>query len=79
MGARGTTPVVIRNPLIMQYSGPNFRERTGEEWPLEELDLPSSGMTGPKGRDITAVGLGDVKSCQHKELGQREEFWRRRP
>ena len=73
------TPMVIRNPLIMQYSGPNFRERTGEECPLEELDLLSSGMTGPKGRDITAVRLGDVKSCQHKGLGQREEFWLRRP
>ena len=54
VGYRGTTPVVIRDPLIMQYSGPNFRERTGEEWPLEELDLLSSGMTGPKDRDITA-------------------------
>lgn len=78
MGHRGTTPVVIRNLLIMQYSGPDFREGTGEEWPVEELDLPSSRMTGPKGRDITAVGLGDVKSCQHKGLGRREEFWRRR-
>lgn len=66
----GKTPVVIRNPLVIQYSGTDFRERIGEEWPQEELGLFSSGMIGPRGRDITAAGLGAVKSCRHKWLGQ---------
>lgn len=64
--------MVIKNPLVMQYEGPDFRERTGEEGTQEPLGLFSSGILGPRGRDITAVGPGDVKSCHHRGLGQRE-------
>lgn len=65
-GIEETTPLDIKNPLVMQYEGPDFRERTGKEWPQEELGLFSSGMIGPRGRDITAARPGDVKSCHHK-------------
>lgn len=64
--------MVIKNPLVIQYEGPIFRERIGEEWPQEELGLFSSGILGPRGSDITAAGAGDVKSCHHRRLGQRE-------
>ena len=65
-------PVVTKNPLVMQYEGPGFRERTGEEQPQEELGLFSSGILGPRGKDITAIGPGDVKSHHHRGLGQRK-------
>lgn len=79
------TSVVIRNPLVLRYSGPDFRARTGEERPQEELGLFCWGAIGSRGRDITAARLGDVKSCQHKGRGQREGgcvaggIWSRRP
>lgn len=34
------TPMVIKNPLVMQYEGLDFRERIGEEWP--QLDGATS-------------------------------------
>lgn len=55
------TPMVIKNPLVMQYEGLDFRERIGEEWPQEELGLCSSGMIGPRGRDTVMLRAATTK------------------
>lgn len=60
----------------MQYKGPDFRERIGGDWPQEELGFYRSEGIGPSGRDITTAGSGDVKSCHHKGLDQREGLCR---
>lgn len=65
-----------QNLLVMQYEGPDFRERIGEDWPQEELGFYRSEGIGPSGRDITTAGSGDVKSCHHKGLAQREGLCR---